>query len=147
MMTISKVAMLPPRQIVLAGDEEVAATVTIVSLERYEDPRINGPIGLDAVLDLVVAGDTKAHRHSASRLVGERGWVHDLHVRPTGEPVLTHVLLHGFGCRCELQCALRAELGALLDEAARGCGLVAAIGDGVPLELAGDESTGTEGKS
>lgn len=145
MFTVSKVTNLPPRPVTLAGDKPGTAMVTVVSLERYEDPRVDGPIGLDAVLDVVVEGDTKPHRHSASRLVGERGWVEELYVRPTGEPELIHVLFHGVGCRCELKRALPTELGVFLDEVARGSGLVSAISDGVPLGLPSDESTETEG--
>lgn len=44
--------------------------------------------------------------------------------------------MHGFGSRCVKKHGIPPELEALLDEAARTRGLVAAIGPDIPLALA-----------
>ncbi len=134
-------AVIPPRQTVLEGEEPRTVTATVVSIARRAEPGIFGHmVGLETMLHVVFPGGTSPHRFSLSRLVGEYYWLQDAHFGPNGMPHF----VHGFGSRCTKKRDVVPELAALLDEAARAAGLVVAIGDGVPLELASDESNPTE---
>ncbi|HEV7625703.1 MAG TPA: hypothetical protein VGO89_04340 [Streptomyces sp.] len=134
-------AVIPPREVVLTGERPQTVTATVVSIERHEESGVFGAmVGLEAVLHVVFPGYEKPNTYVLSRLVDESAWVLDARFGANGFPFFSH----GFGSRCTVLSGVHKVLGALLDEAARKLGLVAAIGDDVPLVLASTESTGTD---
>lgn len=139
MPTTTDAPVIPDREVVLAGDDPVTVTATVVRVERRDEPGIFGRmIGLDATLHVLFPGDSDPDSLSLSRLVGEPFWLQDAHFGPNGFPHFSH----GFGSRCVKKHGIPPELEALLDEAARARGLAAEIGPDIPLTLAAPATSG-----
>ena len=118
------------------GDNPLTVAVTVVSVQRREEPEIFGGtrLGLDAHVTIGLPGNAKPRSYRLSKLVGEQHWVVDAEFGPNGFPVHSN----GFGARYLRVSAIAPEVAELVDAHAREAGLVEAIGPDVPLVLAGD---------
>ncbi|WP_406690344.1 hypothetical protein REH65_31235 [Saccharopolyspora sp. ID03-671] len=103
------------------GEQPVTVCATVPNLQRREETSFLGRVvGLEAQLDVLFPGDNRPHTYYLSRLVGEPCWVQDAHFGPNNFPYFSN----GFGARYLKLTGVAPGLERLLDQAARGRGLV-----------------------
>lgn len=118
------------------GEQPVTVVASVVHLQiREESSFLGRMLGIEAQLDVLFPGDNRPHTYYLSRLVGEPCWVQDAHFGPNNFPYFSN----GFGARYLKLTGIARELELLLDQAARGRGLVDEIGPKVPLVLPNHE--------
>ncbi|MCX4523906.1 hypothetical protein OHA69_40680 [Streptomyces anulatus] len=108
-------------------------SITVGQIEQRTEPDGFGGTraGLEARIDLLAPGAEKPVVFFLSRLTGEPEWIIDAKFGPNGFPYFSH----GFGSRVTVATTVIPEIADLLDDVARGRGIVRHIGRGVPLNL------------